>query len=302
MKQNKTILIMAVIFSLLSTAFAMSGDGGQQPVKTEKGNEAVQEQQAGNVVQVVEEESGQEEKTGVRVTVKDRLGIDTGMTKAELDEFKAQYIKRAEELGIENYPSVSPYSYFEHKINLNAIEELKNLGLFIKKNPFLTDENFAYNVTHSDMIILGEIDSVEYLYDSKEDEWKADMYILSKCYVKIEKILKNNEFHKIYSDKVTYLSTNGKFLTSGEYKMNFGQKYIFFLKKRSDDIDKFKNDFSKLKGSIRIENENTYLEYFDDEYKNCKEIFNTINTFNAINDGINFYKREYSVTENKNEK
>ncbi|HAN21815.1 MAG TPA: hypothetical protein DCP51_09130 [Clostridiales bacterium] len=308
MKKNKIIVAVIFILALYATISAMSDDGGQQPVKPEKKTEAekVQQEQPQNAEKVVQEaqieESDQETKSGERVTVKDRLGVDTGKSKSELEAFTQQYYKKAEELGIQDYPSLSPKSYFEHKINLNAVDELKNLGLFLTKNPFLPEENIAYNITHSDIIVLGEIDSVEYFYKSEAEEWKADKYILSRCFVKIDEILKGSEFYKSQPDKVSYLSTNGKFLTSGEYKMNIGQKYIFFFQIRTPDIDKFKNDLLKHKGSLKIENGKTFVEYFKDEFKSYSEALTLIKRFIKLNDTDNFYNRNYISKENRNEK
>ena len=154
MRNSKTIVITAVLFALLSTGFAMSGDGGQQPVKQEKGTEVVQVQQFeksvqeplyAQVEQPEETDSGQEGKSGESVTVKDQFGIDTGMTKEELEKFKEEYLKRHKN-----------NSLYNAKIDPAKFIELRNLGVEVSKFGVVTNYIYQNNTLFSDIIIIGK--------------------------------------------------------------------------------------------------------------------------------------------------
>jgi|GEM_PF-5790745 len=134
MKKNIIIVAVILVLALFASINAMSGDGGNVPEQNEKGTESVQVQseQVQQAVKEVQEEpavvSVQEEKSDEKVTVKDQLGIDTGMTEKEFEEFKTDFIKKAKEIGLpEGRDGFN--SYFKLKINLNVYEELKNNGV-----------------------------------------------------------------------------------------------------------------------------------------------------------------------------
>ena len=166
MRNSKTVAITAVLFLILSAAFAMSGDGGQQPVKQEKGTEAVQVQQFEKSVQeplyaqAVQPEgisSGQVEKTGERVTVKDRLGFETGMTKEELGKFKQEYAKEFKKL----FPHLRDTAYewlFDYNLDLSKYEELKKVGIDLKKTIGSLAEARSYkqNTIYSHIVVVGK--------------------------------------------------------------------------------------------------------------------------------------------------
>jgi hypothetical protein len=298
---EKKVIITAILIAMLSVAFSMSGDGENVPVVQKKEAVNVLNQDTNNKVNLEESES-----LIVRETVEDQFGFDTGMTKSEFDAFKAQYLRRAEELGIPKSPGyVTSESYFDHKLNINAVEELKKLGLFVTQNPRNENETFGFSITNSDIILIGTVNSVEYFHKTKEEEWKVSPgSALSRYFVKVDKILKGEEFYKTVPSKVSYLSSIGKFLTiSSDYQLKIGQKYILFFQKPKSPLKNFKNDLSKIKmASLRIVDDRIYIEYFNEEFKSLEEILSTIDNFNRINDTSDFYKRNYIIKEQKNEK
>jgi hypothetical protein len=178
MKSSKTVATTAVLFLILSTAFAMSGDGGQEPVKAEKKTEAVQ----------VQSEQGQQDgnpdlsdQSKSNTTVKDWFGFDTGMTKDELEEFKEGYMKLKAKL--------LPYSktdmLYNFKVDLNKIKELKEVGVDLFKSGVPVDAaTYKDNTLYSEIIVIGTIDT-----DKKiSDRIRPSLYEIT-----IEKVLKGED-------------------------------------------------------------------------------------------------------------
>lgn len=309
-KMNKNKVIVAVIFvlALFATITAMSDDGEQQPVKPEKKTEVTQVQneqvqQTGNAVNVVNEEVSGEEKTGDRVTVKDRLCVDTGMTQAELVKFQAEYYKKAQDIGINEGRYITFKDFFKFKVNLNVADELKKLGLLLTKDPFIADESFAFNVTNSDIILVGTIEKIEYLYSSKEEELNTDTS-RSKYTVIIEEILKGENCFEAKSERIQYLNAIGKYINvSHEQKQLLNKKYILFFEVYDPSNIKNSLVLRKKHSSLRIENDGLYHE--DSNYKFAKsfsEVSQIIEKYNKINNNLEFYKRKYIGLEVKNEK
>jgi len=299
---DRRVIITAILIAMLSVVFSMSDDGGNVPVISKKETD---KEPTSYVSGQIEQGNGAI-PSKINDTVKDRFGFDTGMTKNDYDLFRTQYLLRAEELGIPKSPGyVTSENYFDHKVNINAVEELKKLGLFVTQNPRNENETFGFSITNSDIILIGTVDSVEYFHKTKEEEWKVSPGLaLSRYFVKVDKILKGEEFYKTVPSKVSYLSPIGKFLTiSSDYQLKIGQKYILFFQKPKSPLENYKNDLSKIKkASLRIVDDRIYIEYFNEEFKSMKDILSTIDNFNRINDTYNFYKRNYMNKEAGNEK
>lgn len=289
-------LVMFLLIFLLSHSFSMSGDGNVPVVKEGNVHDVVSQ-----TLQQTESNVGSNEKSNE--TVKDRFGVDTGMTKEHFQEFETNYLKKCEQLGIQKYPRVSPKSYFEHKINLNVVDELKELGLFLTKDPFLPDEGLAYNITHSDLIVIGILDSYEYLYKTRAEEWEN--HTRSRYFVEVEKVLKKEEFIESIPNRISFSSSIGKhIISSGEQQLKIGQKYIFFFQAPKSPLNALEIDFYKMRfSSVRVEQNKTYLLDSSKEYmKNYDELLSLIKKYNKLNDVENFYNRKYLSEEAKNEK
>ena len=82
MKKQKA-LILAVIFILISSIFAMSDDGGNKP--------DVEKKELKQETNVVSEQTEEAKSTD---TVKDWFGINTGLTEKEFKAHQESYIKR----------------------------------------------------------------------------------------------------------------------------------------------------------------------------------------------------------------
>jgi hypothetical protein len=149
MRNSKTIIIAAVLFLLLSAAFAMSGDGGQQPVKQEKGNEAVQIQseQAQQAEISTQQENKLLTKNSSNGTYIDKYGYDTGMTEEEFEKFKEDYRVRFNRFRDHD---------FYLKIDFSKKEVWKELGASKESENY---KEYKLRALQSSIIIIGKVTS-----------------------------------------------------------------------------------------------------------------------------------------------
>lgn len=294
---HQKILVTLFSISLLFPSFSMSGDGGNVPVKQEKGTKSVQVQseqvqqnekniqelQHAQLAQPAEPVSGQTEISNERVTIKDRLGIDTGMTYKEFEELKIDFIKKAKEIELpEGRDGFN--SYFKLKINLNAYEELKNNGVDVKLYGFPTSKSHLEDAVFSDIVLIGEIYNRSYVENKK--------FYKSFYSVKVIEIFKGEEFIKDeFRDNISVLSKNGKnFFSSDETEMQIGEKRLFFLNYKLGEEDRFATRGNAER--LIIEN-SLYSASGKILIGDLKSEIDKIKRIIEINDSKNFYNRSY---------
>jgi len=283
---KKVKMISAALIIMLATVmFGMSGDGGNVPV--------VQKEATVNVSSQV---SPQGEKTqttnsdpvNTRDTVKDQFGIDTGLTKEEIYNLRNDYERLAEKLEIPKGRNGFK-SLFEGKKNLNAYNELKQLGVDLKNYGAPNHAtSHLENTLNSRIVILGEITDVVYVEDQKffnsYFKVKAFEFIKGKEYIKDELV-----------DHIQVLSKNGKKVSfSDTTPLQIGDKVMFFL----DFLNENDNHFSSISLSERFiinnqlysNSKNTLIGDLSSEIAKMKEII-------KLNDSENFYKRSYRKEE-----
>jgi hypothetical protein len=300
-KCNQIIHVILFV-AMLNTILAGSGNGGQQPVKQENGNEAVQMQgeKAEKVDKTLQKDqtevSGDEGNSGASATVKDRLGIDTGMTKEELESFKGEYKNLAILYGI---PSGKGNSHFnrliESKVNLKAFNEFKEHNLFLDKPSIhATAVSYQENSLLSEIIVCGKIDSVE-LFDTS-----------STCYIFIETILKGDKLlENIYNGKIPSkipfsVPFGSKKVTSGlDSEPVTKIKGVYFLKTGPKSAPTVPQNriFVRLPFSTLLSIDNSF--YFERDINTKRHpydlnlVFESIKRIIEINDSDDFYKRSY---------
>ncbi len=289
MKKNIIIVAVILVLALFASINAMSGDGGNVPEQNEKGTESVQVQseQVQQAVKEVQEEpavvSVQEEKSDEKVTVKDQLGIDTGMTEKEFEEFKTDFIKKAKEIGLpEGRDGFN--SYFKLKINLNVYEELKNNGVDVKLYGFPTSKSHLEDAVFSDIVLIGEIYNRSYVENKT--------FFKSFYSVKVIEIFKGEEFIKDeFRNKISVLSKNGKnFFSSDETEMQIGEKRLFFLNYKLGEEDRFA---TRGNAERLIIDNSLYSASGKILIGNLKSEIDKIKRIIEINDSKNFYNRSY---------
>ncbi len=282
MKKNKMISTVIFAFALLTAAFAMSSGGNNEPAKDS--------QQVKQDVKNVQTEQPDQAKSNE--TVKDRTGVDTGMTEEELAKFKAQYLKRAEELGIDDNAFYSKEFFYENKVNLNSFEALKELGILSAKDSPAMEEKFIYNIIQADVIVVGNIENVEYIYKTQEEESGRDVYYRSRYHVKVESLQKGSEYYNSTPKEIAYPSPIGKYVWStGDNQLEIGKKYVLFFRKYPN----VHNDLFKIRAtSLKKDGLDLYLESSKSKLiLDYTQLLNKITKFQEINDTNNFYHRSY---------
>lgn len=322
---EKRIIVMAVLVALFSFVFSMSGDGGNVPVdqKKEAGIEILQDNPqdnhaAKNVYSEVNDKHVPESMpniTGKRHKYSDPTpkekwstraiynseGIyasellkspdqpDDAVLESHYKAYKEKFIK----LGMNTIEFV-PTLYY-HKVNLNAIDELKKIGidlLDLDKRHF-KNFNDIEEILKTQVYIIGEV--VEINYDSIPSSRFRSIYT-----VRVDEILKGAEFYndnlpkyvKVYGFEGPGLNLRGYNL---EYKKGYQIKHGF-SKIHSEcykDNDAYKIDAKTIKStageyfSIDLLNSLNFIQsnkIFDKEF---------IIKYEQINDTRNFFKKEF---------
>ena len=149
MRNSKTIVIAAVLFLMLSAGFAMSGGGGQQPVKQEKGNETaqVQSEQAQQEEISTLQENKRLTKNSSTGTYIDKFGYDTGMTEEEFEKFKEDYRVRFNRFRDHD---------FYNKVDLSKQSVWQELGASKESENYKEYKEYAL---HAPIIIIGKVTS-----------------------------------------------------------------------------------------------------------------------------------------------
>jgi len=295
MKKNKMIVAVIFAFALLTTVFAMSGGGYNEPVKQEMKTDAVQVQNE----QVQHDERSIHEST-LSIIVKDWFGFDTGMTEKEFQEHQEAYIKRwiefqeskekekgfkweSEKLEkrIKQARREDALLKYMRRLNINAIPKFKDFGInlidYFSGYDAHGVEPYTYATTISQVVIHGVV-TIGY------DSLKHAGY-----YLKPIEILKG----EFYYDKVPDIIP---FNVWGE--LNDGQEYIVFL-----GINSNTKILRNLK-DIRLENIGLPLNIRDkikvysgypsiNYIGDLDRIKATIKDIDRINDTQNFYKIKF---------
>jgi len=310
---EKRFIVTALLITLLSVVFSMSGDGGNVPVdpKKETIKENNQESQQGikpvpqsdqntsieyvKLLKKYEEQMWAElELFNLKDTPKDE----------ELNKHYQAYKEKFKKLGLKSIHRI-PWLY-KSRINLDAINDLKKIGIDIYE---LDRNNFAgrhgldvkSTILFSQVIVSGTIvDSLNY---PDYDKPAHNCYI-----VKIDRIIKGEgyfsqkpEFIKIYTVFGKHYSQDGTlgsepFDQTG-YRIN--KPYVFILSKHSDFLD----IKQKIKESQASNDEKGYRYWADFLEPNVftqvpakninmlNEIENISREIDNVNDLKSFYKR-----------
>ncbi len=287
MKKNKMIVTVIFAFALLTTVFAMSGDGGNEPVK--------QAQEVKQNAQV--ENADQPDQNKTNETVKDWFGFDTGMTEKEFQEHQEAYIQRWIELkesivekktwdektekAINKRRREDALLKYMRRLNINAIPKFKEFGInlidYFSGYDAHGVEPYTYASTISQVVIHGVV-SIGY------DSLKHAGY-----YLKPIEILKGESYYEKMPDIIP-------FNIWGE--LNDGQEYIVFLGVNSNT--KVFNTLNNIKlGNVGLplnirDKTKVYSGYPSIHYVGeINEIKSKIREIDRVNDTENFYNIKF---------
>jgi len=140
MKQ-KLLLLLSVI--ILTPIFAMS-DGGSNEIGPEKKSKYTQKD-CPLPVRI--------EQVDSKGMVTDKIGYYTGMTKDELQKFKQDYDKLDKKM----FPNTRTTMLYDAKIDLNKYEELKNLGVDLKRSGApIEAKSYKDNTLYREIVVIGK--------------------------------------------------------------------------------------------------------------------------------------------------
>jgi len=298
---EKRIIVTALLITLFSVVFSMSGDGGNVPVVKNESE---------NVDSKVIENTNKEKSVPVvnTGTVKDQFGIDTGMTKEELEKFKEDYLKYQEK----NKIYEGERTYFS-KINILEMDKFKKYEIGLNKT--LDIANINDFIIWSELIIVGSYTSFEI-----ENDDKSAFPVTYN--IKIDEVLYNGTEYNSIPTNIIMKSTNiynhsveslTKLL---QEECNKNRKYIFFLSRY--DFHYFKKSYVEGRSKEYVKDncfepyiftylffsrreikngkiaKDTYKSDFDeDNWLELNDLKRNIKEISKINDRENFYKRSY---------
>lgn len=311
---EKKVIITAILFAMLTVVFSMSGDGENVPVvqKENVSQEASQVEQLSNFV------PDQDSEAKYKETVKDELGIDTGMSKEELSEFKDEYLKLDKQM----FPNAQGTMLYDFKVNLNKYEELKDAGVDLRRSGVPVEgKSYKENALYSDLILIGT--TIEEDKDFGYDMYKIEIHeILKGADIFEEKVGEiPKTFHYIGEKDIAgqadpvlnikgiYFFSNTKHVSKEKQYLHKRPESTVLLLDETKAIyekgyktyldaiwyrNEIKNNKSLFEDKIKAyerwakagENKGGINESFEDVIKNIKRII-------EINNSDNFYKETY---------
>jgi hypothetical protein len=208
MKKQKA-LILVIMFTLLTTIFAMSDDGRKEPQIEKK--EIKQE--------VVSEKAEIEiEKAKSNKTVKDRFDIDTGKSNDKLESFKQDYAIKFKKL-FSNFKESSSEWFFDSKINLNKKMKLEELGINFENCKNIATITYKENVLLNEIIVIGKV--IELIQDGNN---------VPKYKFQIEKIINGSELiEKFLGEIPEFLYFIAFIYTSRDNELILDRKGIYYF-------------------------------------------------------------------------
>ncbi|MDY0016743.1 MAG: hypothetical protein RBS89_02800 [Candidatus Delongbacteria bacterium] len=317
MKKNKMIVTVIFAFALLTAAFAMSNDGGQQPVKQENGTDVVQAQseqvQQGTTVT---EQAGQDSQKEApkRATIAQLEGYvlenvwpdqEKEIDVDEYEKIKEDYINKGKKLNLENWKIKY---YWSNRVNLTEYENLYNLNA-ITKNVDAASRTIEEKALLSQIIVIGSV------YNIVSDDRKNARFHTS-CEIKIDEFILGKEFFlNLPSSLILNLESDYK-KGIWDYEPNLvkGKKYMFFLSRypiedyaQNNESCKRTNhlsDYKELPDNVNLNNVFSLVSYSTIEVNNLKDseinrMKDTFTQISEINDCYNFFDRVYDKGEIK---
>jgi len=306
---ERNILVAIILMFLLSPIYSMSDDGGNVPVVKNENTveEAHGEQHSSSLLDQSTEIKSHE-------TVKDESGIDTGLSKKGLENFKQNYMNFKAKI----LPNSNSDMLYNFKVDLNKYDEFKTLGVDLKRSG-VSNEATTYleNTLYSDIVVLGMIVGTEIVAGSDTPKYK----------IKIDEILKGKEIlqaklgyipeyihfisgfasgYWVSDDNQPVLNHKGIYFLWNARKFNknkmffqrngfstilYSEKYGIIYEKNYEDVntlDWLQNKKDKSDNFIKTQEE---LENAIESNTKWENVVSKIKEIIRLNDSINFYKK-----------
>ena len=266
--------LLSILLILIVPIFGISGDGENEPI------------------------------TKNSVTVKDTFGIETGLTKNELEQFKENYFSQFKQ-GTRDAVKYWNYCY---KVDLNKYDELKKVGIDLKKaGSFAESKTYKENTIYSHIIIIGKTISqrkndYEMINKLEIDSIIKGKNILFNKFGEIPKSLDYPSQPNVVGETQPVIGIKAVyFLAFPHPESRIGKKY--WIMRRPESTILCLNDINVLiKESIYNPDSNDYSKYksLAEEGVSNKYILDNFNTLISImkqiidiNDAENFYKKNW---------
>lgn len=302
MKQKT--LILAVMFVLLTTIFAMSDDGESKP-------QVVKEE-----VKQASEVTVSNEKSAKTATIAELEGYaldnvwldqEKEIDIAEYEQTKIDFVNKAKKMGIKNEKSIR-VKYWNFRINVNELDYLRELGADTLKHRAFDNMTLLDHALDAQVVIIGTIENKEF-----------STGILKTTYeIKVEEVLIGNDLYKdfpktVYTKFADKITSNTIYADGWPKDHILGDKYLFFLNRCYIDSYARQNkkrgklDFMPSKDAneanvfaINKSFDITNLDRYKTNYKyrekkdfDFEELKDKIRKIGKINDKANFFNRSY---------
>ena len=292
MKSKKT-LILAIVFTLLTTIFAMSGEGENKPDVAKK-----------QVTVSKMDDSDINKELGEKRFALKNIWPDQEIVEKMSDEkylqFKKEYFEKATKLGIKEYRQEV---LFTHRFNVNVFKELEKLGVDYNTCFYQSRDVFSYKESSlwSQVIFKGKV--VEKIYDER-----IEAYFGTTVKVKIEDIIVGNNFFRAVPEHIyiKFRARRGGRATHDPV-LDIESTHVFFLDRTFFNRLASKNKYL-LTDDLNNENVFTHQSYINCNkrytYQNYKgeiiidesidEVIANIKKISRIEDKANFFNRKYT--------
>lgn len=294
---EKKIIVTALLIALLSVVFSMSGDGENVPVQVTKElkhetshetkNQPSQSEENFEKVELSETENVIKysdpvriEECGLRVNMNPKGIYASEKFKSPdqpegeaLEKLYQKYKSKYFDLGLKAKGMVSVLFY--NKINLNAIEKFKTIGVDLyelDKRKF-GDMNDKANILFAKICITGTvIDSISI------PDPKSSYHTLYK--IKVDKMYRGSEYYSKVPDIINIYTPGGKVLIGGTKEMDI-QPMFRHINKIGESVNL---------GLVQNLSKDMILDSvtFDQYMYMESEVF--VKRFEEINNSKNFFK------------
>ncbi|MDA3887148.1 MAG: hypothetical protein PF638_16295 [Candidatus Delongbacteria bacterium] len=304
-KQKKAIL--GVLFLLLTSILAMSDDGEKEAIK---GSKIVNQEITpnGDFVQ----STTNDKQTQATISVKDKYGVDTGMSSEKLATFKEEYMK----LDRKMFPNSRTTMLYDAKIDLNKYDEFKKHGVDLKRSgAFVDAKTYMDNALYSEIIVTGITIKPERLDNANTFKLEIDEVIKGKE-ILINKFGDVPKFINYYDDTDVVGTTKPIMNLKGIYYFNFSQNITpsrRWIQKRPESTllllpdstilyEKYYDDFKSLKWLRSKKNKSEQNKIWQKGFEKTiimnetwNEAVNNVKTILKINDANNFYNKKFKA-------
>ncbi len=176
MKKNKMIVAVIFAFALLTAAFAMSNDGGDEPAK--QAQEVKQNAQVENAEHLEQAEDKSYEEKKIEKFILQNVWPDqkksAELSEEEYNQVRFDYFEKAKDNGEKDRNTVN--TYWDFRVNVNKLDELRNLGALLDPQKTAEQDGIYVAALFSQIVIIGTVKDFKY-DDRKNARYKTTVEV-----------------------------------------------------------------------------------------------------------------------------